>query len=189
MKKDFQKECLKAQSELEMLYEIGNSMHTTLNLEEILYIILTAVTSHIGLSFNRAMLFLVNEKGDRLEGKMGIGPDSGEDANAIWSHIERHKMGLDELIGAGAGFEHLKKSRLHKTIKSMKIPVADDSGIIALTVMEGMPSITVNAMIPESSATGIFIDFMVLWSLDFFRCSNPAPAPMSSSRPILCLSI
>jgi len=139
MKKDFQKECLKAQSELEMLYEIGNSMHTTLNLEEILYIILTAVTSHIGLSFNRAMLFLVNEKGDRLEGKMGIGPDSGEDANAIWSHIERHKMGLDELIGAGAGFEHLKKSRLHKTIKSMKIPVADDSGIIALTVMEGMP--------------------------------------------------
>lgn len=141
MEQDFKKMCLKAQTELAMLYEIGNAMRTTLDLEKILYIILTAVTSHVGLSFNRAMLFLVNEKENRLEGRMGIGPDSAEDANAIWTHIEKHKMGLEELIGAGSQFEHLKRSQLHKTVKPMKIPITEDSGIIALTVLEGMPFI------------------------------------------------
>jgi len=139
MKKDLKEAYLKAQAELTMLYEIGNAMHATLNLEEILYIILTAVTAHVGLSFNRAMLFLVNQKENRVEGKMGIGPDSAEDANAVWSHIERHKMGLDELIETRSQLEHLKKSRLNKTVRSIKIPITEDSGIIALTVMEGMP--------------------------------------------------
>lgn len=141
MEKDFKDAYLKAQSELAMLYEIGNAMRTTLDLEKILYIILTAVTAHVGLSFNRAMLFLVNEKENRLEGKMGTGPDSAEDANSIWSHIERHKMGLEELIDTHKQFEHLKTSQLNKIVKSIKIPVKEESGIIALTVMEGMPFI------------------------------------------------
>ena len=72
LEKDYKQEYLKAQAELAMLYDIGNAMYTTLNLEEMLYIILTAVTAHVGLSFNRAMLFLVNEKENRLEGKMGM---------------------------------------------------------------------------------------------------------------------
>ncbi len=139
MKKNFKEAYHRAQAELEMLYEIGNAMHTTLNLEKILYIILTSVTSHVGLSFNRAMLFLVNEKDNTLEGKMGIGPDSPEDANAVWSHIEKHKMGFDELIETRSQFEHLKKSQLNKTVHSIKIPISDDSGIVAATVMEGMP--------------------------------------------------
>lgn len=135
--KDFKKEFQRAQSELAMLYEIGNAMHTTLNLEEILYIILTAVTSHVGLSFNRAMLFLVNE--NQLEGKMGIGPDSDEEASAVWSHIEKHKMGFDELIEGRSKFDHLKKSQLNKTVRAIKIPITEDSGVIALTVMESLP--------------------------------------------------
>jgi len=76
--RNYQEDLNKARTELETFYDIGNAMRTTLNLEEILYVILTAATSHTGLSFNRAMLFLVNEKENRLEGKMGIGPDSGK---------------------------------------------------------------------------------------------------------------
>ncbi|NQT75364.1 MAG: sensor domain-containing diguanylate cyclase [Candidatus Omnitrophica bacterium] len=139
MRKDFKQEYQKAQAELAMLYEIGDAMHTTLNLEEILYIILTAVTSHAGLSFNRAMLFLVNEKEQRLEGKMGIGPDSDEDASAIWSHIEKHKLGFDDLIETQSKFEHLKRSQLNKIVRSIKLPIKEESGIMALAVMEGMP--------------------------------------------------
>src|SRR3990167_8936041 len=48
----------KTKAELSMLYEIGNAMMATLKLEELLYIILTAVTAKEGLGFNRAMLFL-----------------------------------------------------------------------------------------------------------------------------------
>ncbi|MDP2980772.1 MAG: sensor domain-containing diguanylate cyclase [Candidatus Omnitrophota bacterium] len=137
--KNYQEELDKVRDELEMFYDIGNAMRSTLNLEEILYVILTAATSHTGLSFNRAMLFLVNEKENRLEGKMGIGPDSAEDAANIWAHIEKNKIGLEELIGVETQFDHLKKSKLNQTIKSIKIPIKEDSGVIALTVMEGMP--------------------------------------------------
>lgn len=141
MDKGYQEELSKVRDELEMFYDIGNAMRTTLNLEEILYVILTAATSHTGLSFNRAMLFLVNEKENCLEGKMGIGPDSAEDASIIWTHIEKNKIGLEELINAEPQFDHLKKSKLNQTIKSIKIPIREDSGVIALTALEGMPFI------------------------------------------------
>ena len=48
----------RTKAELNILYEISNAMRTTLKLDEILYIILTGVTAHAGLGFNRAMLFL-----------------------------------------------------------------------------------------------------------------------------------
>jgi len=162
--KNYQEELGKVKDELEMFYDIGNAMRTTLNLEEILYVILTAATSHTGLSFNRSMLFLVNEKENRLEGKMGIGPDSAEDASKIWAHIEKNKIGLEELIGVETQFDHLKKSKLNQVIKSMKIPIGEDSGVIALTVMEGMPFI-INTPEAKQKAQN---EFSMIMDLDEF---------------------
>ena len=79
-RKNIQERLDRVRAELAIFYEIGNAMRSTLNLEEILFIILTGVTSHAGLGFNRAMLFLVNEQEHALEGKMGLGPHSGEEA-------------------------------------------------------------------------------------------------------------
>ena len=67
-------ELQKARTELSLLYEISNAMHTTLKLDEILYIILTAVTAHVGLGFNRAMLFLVNDNEGIFRGEDGHWP-------------------------------------------------------------------------------------------------------------------
>ena len=124
-------------AELSIFYEIGNAMRSTLNLEEILFIILTGVTSHEGLGFNRAVLFLINEKENTLEGKMGIGPHSGEDAGRIWTKIETEKMTLEDLI---ARYRHYKKgdSELDKIVRGIKIPLREDGGVLALSVLEGM---------------------------------------------------
>ena len=78
--KSLQEQINHANKELAILYNISNAMRTTLELNHILYIILTGVTAHTGLGFNRAILFLVNNKDRLLEGKMVIGPDSGEQA-------------------------------------------------------------------------------------------------------------
>jgi len=162
--KNYREELAKVRDELEMFYDIGNAMRSTLNLEEILYVILTAATSHTGLSFNRSVLFLVNEKENRLEGKMGIGPDSAEDASTIWAHIEKNKIGLEELIGVETQFDHLKKSKLNQVIKSMRIPIREDSGVIALTVMEGMPFI-INTPEAKQKAQN---EFSTIMDLDEF---------------------
>jgi len=49
-------------------------MRTTLNFDEILYIILTGITARQGLGFNRAALFFVDYTLKKFRGIMGIGP-------------------------------------------------------------------------------------------------------------------
>jgi len=125
--------------ELSILYEVSNAMRTTLKLDQIFYMILTALTSHEGLSFNRAMLFLVNEKENVLQGKMGIGPHSGEEADRIWKGIEQAKLSLDDLLNWYDKFKKDPESKLNTLVKGVKLPLTEDMGILVLTILEGMP--------------------------------------------------
>lgn len=129
----------KIKRELSILHEVSNMMRTTLNLDQIFYIILTALTSHEGLGFNRAMLFLVNEKGDTLEGTMGVGPHTGEEANKIWRGIEEQKLTMEDIINAYDMFKKDPESKLNMLVKGVKIPLDEKMGILALTILEGMP--------------------------------------------------
>ncbi|MDD5745767.1 MAG: sensor domain-containing diguanylate cyclase [Candidatus Omnitrophica bacterium] len=122
-----------------MLYEIGNAMRSTLRLDEILYIILTSVTAREGLGFNRALLFLVNEKENKLEGRMGIGPDSGEDAHDIWKFIETTKTSLDSLLSAYQEFGRRTDSHLNNLVKSIHLRIEPNSGVLAQTVIDKLP--------------------------------------------------
>jgi len=125
--------------EFSLLYEISNAMRTTLKLDQILYIILTALTSHEGLGFNRAMLFLVNDKENVLEGVMGIGPHTAEEAGKIWHAISQSKMTLDDFIASYDTFKKDPESKLNSIVKGIKVPLREDMGILALTILEGMP--------------------------------------------------
>ena len=130
----------KSRSELNVLYETSNAMRTTLKLDEILYIILTGVTAHLGLGFNRAMLFLVNDREGIIEGKMGIGPDTGEEANKIWKHIEMEQMDLDDLINTYKASGRMVESHFNQQVKNIKIAIKEHTGgLLALEVMDGMP--------------------------------------------------
>ncbi|MDD5292116.1 MAG: sensor domain-containing diguanylate cyclase [Candidatus Omnitrophica bacterium] len=129
----------KAKAELSILYEVSNAMHTTLKLDEILYIILTGVTAHIGLGFNRAMLFLVNRNLGVLEGKMGIGPDTTEEADFIWKGIDTRKTGLKDLIGCYSK-EKMMKSKFNRIIESVSISY-NDNNILSLAVRNDSPYI------------------------------------------------
>jgi len=126
--------------ELGILYEISNAMRTTLKLDEILYIILTGVTAHLGLGFNRAMLFLANEKDGIIEGKMGIGPENSEEANRIWGQIEKEQMTLDDLINAYKFTNGIVESGFNQQVKRLKLPIQEKSGgLLALGILDGMP--------------------------------------------------
>ena len=130
----------RTKTELAILYEISNAMRTTLKLDEILYIILTGVTAHTGLGFNRAMLFLVNEKDGLIEGKMAIGPESGEEANRIWKHIEHDQMDLEDLISAYKVTNNLTDTGLSRQVANIKIQLHNKSdNLLALAALEGMP--------------------------------------------------
>jgi len=130
----------RTRTELGILYEVSNAMRTTLRLDEILYIILTGVTAHTGLGFNRALLFLINEKDALIEGKMGIGPETGDEANRIWNQIEQEKMNLDDLISVYKESGTAPESGFNKQIRHIRFSLREESaGLLALGVLDGMP--------------------------------------------------
>ncbi|MFA5088593.1 MAG: sensor domain-containing diguanylate cyclase [Candidatus Omnitrophota bacterium] len=122
----------RAQRELSVLYNINSAMRTTLELNHILYIILTGVTSHTGLGFNRALLFLANKTTRHLEAKMTIGPESGEDAERIWKYIEESEPEMEDLIRKDKISYIATSSKLYKTIRDLKFPL-DPQGDYLLT--------------------------------------------------------
>jgi diguanylate cyclase (GGDEF)-like protein len=129
----------RSRNELGILYEVSNAMRTTLKLDEISYIILTGVTAHIGLSFNRALLFLLNEQENLIEGKMGIGPESGEQANQIWTQIEQEKMNLEDLISAYKFSNTIFELGFNRQVQSLRFSLGDHSKLLVMALSDGMP--------------------------------------------------
>ena len=137
--KKLQQELKKTKAELWLLYEIGNAMRTTLNLPEVLYIILSAVTSHEGLGFNRAMLFLASKNRRTLRGEMAIGPTDADEAYHIWKNIEDEQIGLDKLVEMFHRIEsHVTKAPLNNLVEKIELPMVEASGILTMCVLEGM---------------------------------------------------
>ncbi|MCX5703574.1 MAG: sensor domain-containing diguanylate cyclase, partial [Candidatus Omnitrophica bacterium] len=89
---------------------------------------------------NRAILFLVNEKENIIEGKMGIGPETGEEANRIWTQIEQEKKNLDDLINAYKFSNNVLSSGFNRQVQQLRIPLREQNGgLLALGVLDGMP--------------------------------------------------
>jgi diguanylate cyclase (GGDEF)-like protein len=121
----------KIRSQFYIFYELTKAMRTTLRLDEIVYIILTGLTAHQGLAFNRAILFLVDEKANTINGFMGIGPMDSSEANVIWRHIEQEKMDLYELIKT---YNDIKeggiKPKLMEFVQTLSYPLNKESGLV-----------------------------------------------------------
>ncbi len=76
---------LRKDYQISLISQLSSYLQRDKEIEEVLFKILSAVTSGHGLGFNRAMLFLVDEEGNYLKGKMAVGPDSMEEAIEIWN--------------------------------------------------------------------------------------------------------
>lgn len=58
--------------EAALLYRISRAIHSTLRLDELMHLTLSAATIHGGPGFERAMLFMVNERSGILQGMLGV---------------------------------------------------------------------------------------------------------------------
>jgi PAS domain S-box-containing protein len=137
-KKAVEKELIKRNQELSRLFFISSAMRSTLDLDRLLRMILTAVTMGDGLGFNRAVLFLMDEGRNVLRGTMGVGPSSFEEAGRVWERLSREKKTLNDVmldIESGPKKEDTFLDRL-----SLGIEISLDNGsIIASSVKEKRP--------------------------------------------------
>ena len=97
-RKRIEKDLLSKNAVLSKLLLISSAMRGTLELDKLLRMVLTAVTMGDGLGFNRAMLFLIDERRNVLQGAMGVGPTSHEEAWEIWSRLTTEQKSLRSIM-------------------------------------------------------------------------------------------
>lgn len=64
--------------EIALLYRISNTMLSTINLNKLIHLILTALTAGPNSCFERAMLFLINERTGIMQGMLGVTQQTAE---------------------------------------------------------------------------------------------------------------
>ncbi|MFA6281619.1 MAG: sensor domain-containing diguanylate cyclase [Candidatus Omnitrophota bacterium] len=135
--KKIKDELEKTRSQLYILYELNKAMRTTLRLDEIVYIILTGLTAHEGLSFNRAILFLVDDERKKINGFMGIGPMYMQEATSIWKSIEQQRMDLYDLIKTYNRIkEDTVKPKFMEFVQSLSFDLNEKTGFLYSTLWE-----------------------------------------------------
>jgi len=90
--------------ELSLLYRMSNTMLSTIKLNKLIHLTLTALTSGPTPFFDRAMLYLVNERSGVLQGMLGVTTDvahplashGGEDILSSRWDISEHEMALQQ---------------------------------------------------------------------------------------------
>jgi hypothetical protein len=121
---------------LEMLNRVGQAMQSTLDLDRLLYVILTCVTAGGALGFSRAMILLINHKQNTLEGKMGVGPSDAKEAYGTWSVMAKLNKSWEELVSE---YEERwrEDSSFNKLVKEIVLPLeGESSGVCGLAMRE-----------------------------------------------------
>ena len=86
--------------QLQLTHEIGRLFQESLDIDRVLSTILTCITAGSALGFNRGFVFLLDENGTHLEGRMALGPSSPEEAGQIWGEISQRELSLEEILQA-----------------------------------------------------------------------------------------
>ncbi len=131
---------------LSLLYEIGQAMQRTRNMDRLLHAILTCLTAGpaIGLGLNRAFLLLIDENAEQLEGRMAVGPVSAEDAHRIWSDVAEVHKSLRDFLDADDALDtdHMP---LHELVTKMRFRLQDGEQFITEALATRQPIVMSDA--------------------------------------------
>jgi len=122
-----------------IFYDISLAVQTSIKLEHGLWIILSGITMGEAGGFNRAMIFIINEKTNTLQGYMGLGPDTPEDAFRIWAEWGRKKQNMLHWIVTEADKDEYKNSGFNQFAQSLRFPIQPEINILVETVIQKTP--------------------------------------------------
>ena len=114
--------------ELTILKKVSDALLKTNDLEKSLQLILTGVTAGEAFGFNRAFVFLVNEKNKTLEGKMALGPVEAKEAFTIWTDLKKKNITFDQLIDDILNGEKIEPDELSQITNKISIPLKFQGG-------------------------------------------------------------
>jgi len=118
--------------ELTVLYQFSNTMLSTIRLNKLTHLILTALTSSSTNLFERAMLFLRNEKSGMLQGMLGVTRDTAEGLKVV---------GGDDALSSrwdidDGAIAHQRESAFSKHVRSTRIEASMNCTIMRRVIHE-----------------------------------------------------
>lgn len=123
--------------EIQFLHEIGGVLQTSLGLDEVLSVALTAITAGKGFGMNRAFLLLSDKERRYLKGYLGVGPRNYQEAWEIWAEIGRNDYTLREMA---TQFHETKLSaerdKFHDILERLIVPMGDQDHILNRALQE-----------------------------------------------------
>ncbi|MFA4030268.1 MAG: hypothetical protein GDYSWBUE_001910 [Candidatus Fervidibacterota bacterium] len=120
---------------LEVLLQITRALGETLELNRLLHAILKSLTAGPGLGFNRAILFLINEKGEEMETAMAVGPATREEAFETWARLAREKWTLRHFIDDYPGEDGMWESPFPQAVRGIRISLSDSEDLLVQCLM------------------------------------------------------
>lgn len=132
--------------EIRFLHELSTVLQTSMDLDEVLSVAMTAITAGKGFGMNRAFLLMCDKDQQYLRGYLGVGPRSYEEAWHIWQEVEQTNLTLKEMAQS---FQKNKlfseRVKFQDILDRLTVPLADQDHILTRSLHEKRPILVVEA--------------------------------------------
>ncbi|HEY6837771.1 MAG TPA: GAF domain-containing sensor histidine kinase [Geobacteraceae bacterium] len=156
--------------EIAFLHELSVELQTSLNLDEVLSVAMTAITAGKGFGMNRAFLLMTDKERQYLRGYLGVGPLNAEEAWHIWEEVGQSNLSLKEMA------KHFKTSKLssekvkfHDILEKLTVPLKLQDHIFNRSLRERRPILVENAFsnpdVDRSVAETLGVDSFLIMPL------------------------
>ena len=169
-------ETIRRRDVMTVLRNIATSIQGTLELDRVLFTILTCATAGVAIGFSRAFLFLINEERQSLDGEMAVGPTSLQDAIKVWSELSKEQRSLNDLLAAYDRIDNPKQTLLSEFVCNVKFSLRESREVPVLAIRERKTYLITNAP-TDSRVSDNF--------LEKFKCDSFVVVPMIARNRVV----
>lgn len=126
--------------ETRFFHELGSVLQSSVDLDEVLSVALTAITAGKGFGMNRAFLLLADQERHLLRGHLAIGPRSLEEAGQTWQEIVSNDMDLQTMARSFQQYKlRSERDKFQDILDKLLIPLDDPKHIVVQAFEDKYP--------------------------------------------------
>lgn len=156
--------------EIRFLHELGYVLQSSVDLDEVLSVALTAITAGKGFGMNRAFLLLCDREEGMLNGYLGLGPRNLEEATLVWNEILQNDMDLQTLAqNFRVNKLSSERAKFHDVLEQLTVPLSNKDHIV-IKALDGKRPVMVEGVfqhpdVPPELARLLGVDAFLLMPL------------------------
>lgn len=160
--------------EISLLYRLSNTMLSTISLNKLIHLILTALTSGHQPFFDRAMLFLFNKRSGVLQGMLGVTRET--DMGLVQDIDELDSLSFGRWDISEIEMEHQRDSEFSRMVRSTRLEIDRQRNAASRAVLDRR-LVHVSDIAKESH---VDVDFIARFAMTSF-----ATAPLIAREEVV----